>query len=638
MRTVARHVLVLALLAAAGAPRAAPPTPPGRSANEAGSRRWASARAIAGYLEAHRRARGGDPRGAVDALRLAVAHDETSPELRVSLAEALLELDRLDAAEAEARKALELAGGAGRTASEAHVLLARLAAGRDRIEEATLELRRAVRIEADLAARGERADALPWRLLADLYLDVGDEAAAARTLEDLGPHAPAEAAAGLRELGRAQLDRGQPGRAEHGLRRAAELDPAEVEALRLLAAAHEALGRASEARDDHLAVLRREPDDAASLVALGHLAAQAGDAERAREWFRRHARAAGDRAEAHLRIAFEWLEAGRPADALAAARQGLGEVGPDPRLRFAEGLALRELRRYPEAATALQTVPPSADAYWIPARVALADALSRAGRHAEAERALAAPFADFPKDVRLVLARAEALSRAGRRAEAIALLRGAASEKTRAKAEVAELTAALADALVRAGEAAEAVSALRTALASDPRDEALLYALGATYHRAGQLDAAVAQMQALIALVPDHAEALNFMGYALAERGTRLDEAERLVRRAVELRPRSGHVRDSLGWVLFRRGEYARAAEALEQADALAGPDSVILEHLGDAYRALARTADAAQAYRRALGAGADGGEDADDGPRRRAGIERKLRELGATARSRATP
>jgi len=51
-----------------------------------------------------------------------------------------------------------------------------------------------------------------------------------------------------------------------------------------------------------------------------------------------------------------------------------------------------------------------------------------------------------------------------------------------------------------------------------------------------------------------------------------------------------------------------------------------------------ARTADAAQAYRRALGAGADGGEDADDGPRRRAGIERKLRELGATARSRATP
>ena len=108
----------------------------------------------------------------------------------------------------------------------------------------------------------------------------------------------------------------------------------------------------------------------------------------------------------------------------------------------------------------------------------------------------------------------------------------------------------------------------------------------------------------------------------------RLDEAERLVRRALELRPRSGHVLDSLGWVLFRRGDASRAVEVLERADALAGPEPVILEHLGDAYRALARRADAARVYRRALGAVPE--EPRSDDARRRTAIERKLRELSA--------
>ncbi|WP_242344677.1 tetratricopeptide repeat protein [Anaeromyxobacter terrae] len=647
MPAAARLALVAAVLATAGParPASAGATPrDGRAeASEAGrGRRWASARAIASYLEAHRRLRAGDAQGAVDALQLAVAYDAASPELRVSLAGALLELERLDAAEVEARAAVELARGAGRTASEAHVVLARLAVARDRLEEATLALRQAIRVEAALAAGGGRVDPTPWRLLSDLYLDAGDAEAAARTLEDLAERAPGDASAGFRELGRTLLDREQAGPAERHLRRAAELEPGELESLRLLAAAHDALGRPAEARDDRLEILRREPDDAATLAALGRLAAQEGELERAREWFERYARATGDGIEPQLRIAFEWLDAGHPGEALAAARDGIRESGPDGRLRFAEGLALRELRRFGEAAAALEAVAPSAGASWVPARAALADALSHAGRHAEAERALAAPLRAFPGEVRLLLARAAVLARAGRRADEIALLRAAAAEKARggeaARADVADLTAALAHALVGAGRPQEAVTVLRAALADSPREEALLYALGATYHRAGQPDAAVAQMQALLALHPDHAEALNFIGYAFAERGARLDEAERLLRRALELRPRSGHVLDSLGWVLFRRGEYARAAELLEQADALAGPDAVILEHLGDAYGALARTADAARAYRRALGTDPDDDDEGKADAVRRAGIERKLRELAATARSPSTP
>jgi hypothetical protein len=69
----------------------------------------------------------------------------------------------------------------------------------------------------------------------------------------------------------------------------------------------------------------------------------------------------------------------------------------------------------------------------------------------------------------------------------------------------------------------------------------------------------------------------------------------------------------------------------LEQADALAGPDPTILEHLGDAYRASSRPIDAAQAYRRALGSEGDDELPSERG-KRRTSIERKLRELGGRA------
>lgn len=191
-----------------------------------------------------------------------------------------------------------------------------------------------------------------------------------------------------------------------------------------------------------------------------------------------------------------------------------------------------------------------------------------------------------------------------------------------------------AHALAQAGRPAEAVALLGKALQRRPRDEGLLFARGVAEERAGNTDAALAQMKALLAIAPDHAEALNFVGYTYAERGVHLDEAERLLGRALELRPGNGFFLDSLGWIYFRKGELARALQALERADAAAGAEPTILEHLGDAYRRAQRGADAERAYRRALSTLDAGGSD--DGPertaRQRAGLERKLRELGGRA------
>lgn len=626
-------VAALAIAAANGAPTASPggrvDPDAMREALRARGERYASPRAIAHYLQARRRLQAGDAEEAVEHLRLSIAYDEESPELRVSLAEGLALAGQLEAAEVEARRAIELAEE-GPTASEANLLLGRIAAARRRPEEAARALREAIRIETALAEAGEVLDPEPWRLLAVVHLEAGDEEAAVRVLEDLATRAPGDGA-GFRELGRALLERHEPGRAERHLRRAVQLDRRDVAAHRLLAEVHEALRREVEARDDLLAVLGIVPDDDAALLGLGRMAVRRGEVEQAHEWFHRYVRSSRVAAEAHVAVVFEWLDGGRGTEALAAARAGLADAGPDPRLRFAEGIALLELRRWADSVEPLSSVRKESGDLFLAARVALADALSRAGRHAEAERALQEPLASSPDDLRVLTMRATVLGRAGRSRDAVTLLRRTVAERERAArtAELSELYAALGESLVRAGRADEAISTLQGALASRPADQTLLYALGSTYERAGQPEAAVAQMRALLALNPDHAEAMNFLGYTLAEQGQRLDEAERLVRRALELKPRAGHVLDSLGWVLYRRGDFRRAIELLEQADALSGPDSTILEHLGDAYRAASRPEDAARAYGRALASFA---EEPGERGQRRAGLERKLREVTGRA------
>jgi tetratricopeptide (TPR) repeat protein len=249
------------------------------------------------------------------------------------------------------------------------------------------------------------------------------------------------------------------------------------------------------------------------------------------------------------------------------------------------------------------------------------------GKHDEAVRALERSLASRPADVRVVTTAAVVLQRSGRASEAVEVVRRALAEGDQDGAIGAELYDALASSLEKAGRRAEALAALHGAVEAHPNDASLLFALGNAYDRAGERVAALAQMSLAIAADPKHAGALNFIAYSYAERGERLDEAEALIGRALAIEPDNGSYLDSLGWVLFQRGQVARAVDALERANVLAGPDATILEHLGDAYRSTQRPADAATAYRRALKS-FDPTLDATAAATQRASLEKKLREI----------
>ena len=145
---------------------------------------------------------------------------------------------------------------------------------------------------------------------------------------------------------------------------------------------------------------------------------------------------------------------------------------------------------------------------------------------------------------------------------------------------------------------------LRDWVADEPASAAARFALGGFLERSGRFDLAESELRQVIEMEPGHAAALNYLGYSLADRNTRLEEALVLIERALDLDPWNGAYLDSLGWVYYRMGRYEEAVEPLEQAAREYPRDPTVLEHLGDVYDRLGDEAEARRAWERALEAG----------------------------------
>ena len=128
------------------------------------------------------------------------------------------------------------------------------------------------------------------------------------------------------------------------------------------------------------------------------------------------------------------------------------------------------------------------------------------------------------------------------------------------------------------------VAMLTKATAKFPEHAQLQFFLGSLQDRVGDKEASMESMRKVISIDKDHIQALNFLAYAYADQGKSLDEAEKMVRHAMSLQPNDGFIMDTLGWVLFKRGKNAEAIRVLETAYKLQPEESVIAEHLGDAY------------------------------------------------------
>ncbi len=128
----------------------------------------------------------------------------------------------------------------------------------------------------------------------------------------------------------------------------------------------------------------------------------------------------------------------------------------------------------------------------------------------------------------------------------------------------------------------------------------LLFALAATYEYYDEIDMSIEVFEELIAKVPDHSQALNYLGYMLTENDMRLDDAILLIERALEISPENAAFLDSYGWVHYKMKNYKKAIKYLKKAVA-SGNDPVIHDHLGDAFKAVGDNDKASEWWQKAL-------------------------------------
>ena len=197
----------------------------------------------------------------------------------------------------------------------------------------------------------------------------------------------------------------------------------------------------------------------------------------------------------------------------------------------------------------------------LPAKVRAAQVLLRQNKLDEARQRLAAARANAPGDSRLVVAEAQLLRDAGRHADAFAFLAGM--------------------------------------LEVQPDQPEILYEAAMAAEKLGYVEVLELHLRRLMTLKPDSAQAYNALGYSLADRNLRLDEAAQLIDKALSLAPDDPFILDSKGWVLFRQGKFAAALEALQKAYAQK-PDAEIAAHIGEVLWALDRRNEAVAVWREA--------------------------------------
>jgi tetratricopeptide (TPR) repeat protein len=612
------------------------------------------ARAYMKLLEGQRylstgRAVGGITREAIAraqaAFNEALALEPSLAEAHTAQAElAFFFLDDLDLAEREAQAAARI----NRDNFGAHRVLARVYALKAGLDEDKLDRAAAERAVAELREilRLDANDPEALALLGEFYqltgktddaLDAFRRWAAAPPAVDVrfyqviteGRDLSPDAAAG--RLGEVLLKAGRTAEALTTIRRALASSPDNVTYLQLLGRALEAGGMDAGALDDLRRMIAANPANAAAVSLLAQTQARAGKTDEATATLRaginerktgaRERNALTNQLAEVLADALRYEEAIQTyEDALKARDITDKPLTADSDKQTAARLLSRiiELQKQAgrtEAAAAtiermrrlLGPDDPQADYQ----RALL---LREEGKRAEALEVVRAARLKYQTDgAQQVFLQLEArtLAELGRPDEAAALLRTRLTGKLETDFNT---YLNIANLYLDAGRGKEAVEAAQELLKLVPADQPeltmqALLMLSSAQERAGDFKNAEASLRRILAKDPTNATALNNLGYFLAERNERLEEALDMTKRAVKSEPTNASFLDSLGWVYYKLGQLDEAERYLSDAARRNARSVAIQEHLGDLYQRRGHTTEAQAAWRKALSLATETGD-----------------------------
>jgi len=438
-----------------------------------------------------------------------------------------------------------------------------------------------------------------------------------------------------------------------------------------LGAAYDQLKQPAEAIAAYRRAVELDPEDARSLDALAQALLKDNQLDEALKQFTELTKADPENTEALVRIGEIQRRQGKYEDALATIRKARKQDSTSLEAAYQEGLLLDVLARYDEAAQVYEKMleqPPLSranGAYTDEEKNNRSIFLERLGAVYQEENKTDQAIAAFQKMIEIggeAAARGyqgevDAYRDAKLYDKAIEVSRKAVEADPKSREFKLMLAAELAD----QGKADEGLGMARGLLDNSENDRAVWLALGQmnirlrrwkdaddAFNKAGNLttkkedriyllflrgewaerqkhyESAEQFFRQVLEQDPANAMTLNYLGYMLADRGTRLPEALTLIRKAVEMEPMNGAYLDSLGWVYFKMGEYELAEENLRQAVERDRTDPTVHDHLGELYAKTGRIRLAAAQWELSLAEYAKSAS-ADADPADVAKVQRKL-------------
>jgi tetratricopeptide (TPR) repeat protein len=164
-----------------------------------------------------------------------------------------------------------------------------------------------------------------------------------------------------------------------------------------------------------------------------------------------------------------------------------------------------------------------------------------------------------------------------------------------------------ADVLLQQKDMPRSLAAMNEAVQKYPDRVELYYSRSLLLEKMNNKAAAESDLRFVLANQPDNVDALNALGYLLADNNQELDDAFRFISRALALRPEDPAILDSFGWVLYRMGQLEESLLRLKKAYAL-HPNDEVAAHLGEVLWTIGKRKEAEDIWNQGLKQNANSG------------------------------
>ena len=484
---------------------------------------------------------------------------------------------------------------------EDHLLLGRLYRLNNELLKSEGEFKTAVNIQPD----SEEA----VTTLAYLYNEEGDSARALQVLSAIPESA--RTAKLYSALGFTYEQEKDYKKAIDAYRRSTELDHDNLDSVRGLAQNLMNDGQTDAALEQYKVIADADPSDAQTYMRIAEIDRRDGKFDQALEALKKATAVVPDSLEVQYNIAVIDEAQGKYEDAIQILNQLLqktehdGEYSvPDKNNRavFLErlGTVYREANKHQQAVDTFRKMLDLGDENAIRGYQQIVETYRDNKQWQMATEAAAEAAKKYPNDRGLQMVSASQQADMGKSEVAIehvkSLLKGNADDR--------EVYIALAQMYSRVKDWPKAEENVSKAidLSGKPEDkDYAIFVQGSVYERQKKYDLAEEAFRKVLADDPKNAMTLNYLGYMLADRDTRVEEALGYIRRAVALDPQNGAYLDSLGWAYYKLGKYDLAEENLRRASERINTDPTVHQHLGELYQRTGRLKLAASNYERSL-------------------------------------